>query len=305
MRRMTTSRLSNGSHLQSIGLGTWRSAPGEVGAAVTTAIEIGYRHIDCAAIYGNEAEIGVALEQCGVPRAELWITSKLWNDSHAAVDVKPALEKTLADLRLDYLDLYLIHWPIVQKPGVVIPESGADFVSLDVTPVAETWGAMEAVADAGLARGIGVSNFSVHKLERLLKDARIPPSVNQIEMHPYLQQPEMLAFCDAHDIHLTAYAPLGSENKALLEDAVVGAIAERNGCTPAQVLLRWGVQRGTWVIPKSVHRERLAQNLAAGDLTLSDDDMATLAGLDRAHRFVDGSFWVHEGGPYTLANLWD
>ena len=302
---MTTLRLSNGSPLPSIGLGTWRSTPGDVGAAVSTALELGYRHIDCAAIYGNEAEIGVALEECGVPREELWITSKLWNDSHAAADVKPALQKTLADLRLDYLDLYLIHWPVVQKPGVMIPESGADFVSLEDTPIAETWGAMEAIADAGLARHIGVSNFSVLKLERLLADARIPPCMNQIEMHPYLQQPEMLVFCNARDIHLTAYAPLGSENQALFDDAVVGAIAARNDCTPAQVLLAWGVQRGTSVIPKSVHRERLAENLAAGARALSDNDMTELAALDRAHRFIDGTFWVHDGGPYTLANLWD
>jgi alcohol dehydrogenase (NADP+) len=302
---MPTPRLPTGAPLQPIGLGTWKSTPGEVGAAVATAIELGYRHIDCASIYGNEAEIGVALEECGVPREELWITSKLWNSSHAAGDVRPALDKTLSDLRVDYLDLYLIHWPVAQKPGVVIPESGADFVSLDDIPVAETWGAMEAAADAGLARHIGVSNFSVLKLERLLADARIPPYMNQIEMHPYLQQPEMLAFCNAHDIKLTAYAPLGSENKALLEDATVGAVGIRNDCTPAQVLLAWGVQRGTSVIPKSVHRDRLAQNLAAGNVALSEDDMAELAALDRAHRFIDGTFWVHEGGPYTLDNLWD
>ena len=292
-----------------LGLGTWKSEPGEVGAAVKTALRLGYRHIDCAAIYGNEPEIGVALEEAlgegVVARDDVWITSKLWNTAHAPADVRPALERTLADLRLDYLDLYLMHWPVALKPGTGIPSSAADFISLDDLPIADTWRAMEPLVAEGLCRQIGVSNFSVCKLEALLADAQVPPATNQIEMHPYLQQRAMMEFCAAHDIHLTAYAPLGSGNTSLLADATVVAIAGRHGCTPAQVLIRWALQRGTSVIPKSSNPERIAQNLAAADVPLSDDDMLELAALDRAHRFIDGTFWVHEGGPYTLANLWD
>jgi len=296
-------------NMPQLGLGTWKSEPGEVGEAVKTALRLGYRHIDCAAVYGNEAEIGVALEEAfadgGIARADVWVTSKLWNTSHAPDDVRPALMQTLSDLRLDYLDLYLMHWPVVLKKDAAMPLSAADFIALDKLPVADTWHAMEPLVAEGLCRQIGVSNFSVLKLEALLGAAKIPPAANQIEMHPYLQQPAMLEFCAAHNVHLTAYAPLGSGDLSLLADATVVAISERHGCTPAQVLIRWAMQRGTSVIPKSCNPERIAQNLSAADVVLSDDDMRELAALDRAQRFIDGNFWVHEGGPYTLANLWD
>ena len=296
-------------NMPQLGLGTWKTEPGEVGEAVKTALRLNYRHIDCAAVYGNEAEIGVALEEAFangiVARADVWITSKLWNTSHAPADVRPALMQTLSDLRLDYLDLYLMHWPVVLKKDAAMPLSAADFISLDELPVADTWRAMEPLVGEGLCRRIGVSNFSVLKLEALLGAAQIPPAANQIEMHPYLQQPAMLEFCAAHNVHLTAYAPLGSGDLSLLADATVVAIAERHACTPAQVLIHWAMQRGTSVIPKSSNPERIAQNLAAADVALSDDDMRELAALERAQRFIDGNFWVHEGGPYTLANLWD
>jgi len=296
-----------------LGLGTWKSEPGEVGGAVRTALELGYRHIDCAAIYGNEAEIGEALADC--ERDQLWVTSKLWNNAHASADVDPALRQTLADLRLDYLDLYLIHWPVVLRKECVVPETGADMLSLDQVPIAETWRAMEALVDQGLCRHIGVSNFSVAKLESLIAGARIAPAMNQIELHPYLQQRAMVEFCAAHGIGLTAYSPLGSPDRpetmkaedepVLLEDAAVAAIAARHGCSPAQVLIAWALARGTAVIPKSVNRARLEQNLAAAPIALRETDMAELAALDRARRYVDGSFWEREGGPYTRANLWD
>ncbi|MHC4407613.1 MAG: aldo/keto reductase [Planctomycetota bacterium] len=299
--------------LPMLGLGTWKSTPGEVGSAVRTALELGYRHIDCAAIYGNEAEIGAALAGC--ERDQLWITSKLWNNAHAAADVEPALRKTLSDLRLDYLDLYLIHWPVVLRKECVVPETGADMLSLEQVPILETWRAMEALVDKGLCRNIGVSNFSIAKLDALLGSARIAPAMNQIELHPYLQQPAMLEFCAAHRIGLTAYSPLGSPDRpetmkaedepVLLEDAAVASIAARHDCSPAQVLIAWAIARGTAVIPKSVNRTRLEQNLAAASIALSETDMAELAALDRARRYVDGSFWEREGGPYTVANLWD
>ena len=302
-----------GATLPALGLGTWKAAPGEVGSAVNAALELGYRHIDCASIYGNEAEIGVALAAAQhdglVPREELWITSKLWNDCHAPGQVRPALEQTLRDLQLEHLDLYLIHWPVVHRHGVVIPGLAAEQIPLEQLPLHETWGAMEALVDAGLVRHIGVSNCSTVKLSDLLPHCRIKPAMNQIERHPWLQQHSLLNFCRQEGIAVTAYAPLGSATAKgpapLLLDPVISTIATAHDASPAQVLLAWGLACNTAVIPKSVHRERLAANLAAAQLHLSPAELEQIAALDRHHRFVDGSFWELPQGPYTLSNLWD
>ncbi len=310
---------NNGDRMPVLGLGTWKSEAGEVGDAVRAALEIGYRHIDCALIYGNEPEIGAALEKAladgVVKREELWITSKLWNNAHAPEDVRPAFEQTRRDLRVDYVDLYLIHWPIALKKGVLIPETADQFVSLDEQPIADTWTEMEKLVDDGLAKQIGVSNFSVKKLTELKASARIPPTVNQVEMHPYLQQPELLEWCNTNDVFVTGYAPLGSgdrpdrlrsdEEVMLLKDPTLAAIAARAGITAAQVLLRWALQRGTSVIPKSVNPERLRENLASAEVVLTEQDLRELAALDRGRRYIDGTFWVHPGGPYSLGGIWD
>ncbi|MHC4990800.1 MAG: aldo/keto reductase [Planctomycetota bacterium] len=316
---MKTLSLFDGDRIPALGLGTWRSSDGRARDAVTEAIAIGYRHIDCASIYGNEAEIGTALRSVQdsgvVSREDLWITSKLWNDAHEPDHVAPALRKTLDDLQLETLDLYLIHWPVVLRHGVLGPKTPDDYLSLEDVPLIETWRAMEACQQAGLCRHIGVSNFSARKLRGIIEGATIRPAMNQVEAHPFLQQSALVAYCRSEGVLVTAYSPLGSPDRpagmvleqepSLLDDPVVVEIADRRSLMPAQVLIAWAINRGTVVIPKSVNPERLRQNYQAAGVELDDADMAALARLDRHHRFVHGAFWEMKGAPYTRAGIWD
>lgn len=309
----------NGDRMPLLGLGTWKSEPGELAPAIREAVGIGYRHLDCAPIYGNEAEVGEALADLfskgGVRREELWVTSKLWNAHHLPGDVLPALKQTLRDLRLDHLDLHLMHWPVALRPGIGLPQGPEDFLAPAEAPLSETWAAMEEAVDAGLCRHIGVSNFNPHKLRALSNGARIPPAVNQVECHPYLAQRELLDLCRAQGILLTAYSPLGSpdrparvrkdEDPVLLEAPEIQAIAGRLEVSPAQVLLAWALQRGTSVIPKSVSPARLRQNFEAQQLKLDPSDMTAIEALDRGLRYIDGSFWCPPGSPYTREWLWE
>jgi alcohol dehydrogenase (NADP+) len=311
--------LFSGDKVPVLGLGTWKMAGDLARASVQTALECGYRHVDCARIYENEADVGRALELSirggRVSREELWVTSKLWNDAHHQQLVRPALESSLHDLQLDYLDLYLMHWPIAHQPGIVRPENGAGYASLDEAPLAETWLAMRDCQSSGLCRNIGVSNFNIPKLERLIADTGIVPAVNQVEAHPYLQQRPLLEYCDRKGIRLTAYSPLGSGDRpdamkrpdepVLFHEPLICQLAKKYQVSVAAVLIAWAVNRGTIVIPKSSSEVRIRENLAAGKLDLADDDMRAIAGLDRQYRFVDGKFWECEGSPYTADALWN
>lgn len=305
--------LNTGATMPSLGLGTWKAPIGQVGQAVAYALtEAGYDHIDCAAIYKNQEEIGeVFNEVFGTgkrERADVFITSKLWNTDHRKDAVRGACESTLRDLHLDYLDLYLMHWGIAIPPNDTPPNnpSGRWTEQLDENGVLltekvsirETWEAMEELVEAGLVKAIGVANFTAPMLNDLLSYAKIPPAVNQIELHPYLQQTELVEFCRYHGIAVTAYSPLGSPGNyrekgfpTLSEDETITTIATQHRKSPTQILIRWGIQRGTILIPKSVTPERIQENIDVYDFLLSEAEMATIAALDRNLRFVNPYVW--------------
>ena len=315
---MKTLELRGGTRMPALGLGTWKSEPEEVYSAVRAAIDVGYRHIDCAAIYQNEEEVGRALTdafQAGdAKREDVWITSKLWNDSHAPEHVRPALETSLRKLQLDYLDLYLIHWPVALRHGFELPRGPEDFLPLSEVPLESTWEAMLNVSEQGLTREAGVSNFSKRMIEQVRDATGQTPAVNQVELHPYLQQDALVAACEALGIAVTAYSPLGSPDSAammgrhddvlLTQHPTIAAIADAHQATPGQVLIAWALARGTSVIPKSVNPGRIAENWGARELALTPADMTTIAALDRHQRMVDGRFWF-VGETYSPQTLWD
>lgn len=259
-----TVSLANGVEMPRLGLGTYKSADGrEVTSAVEYALELGYRSFDTASLYGNEAGIGAAVAASGIPRDEIFLTSKMWNDEQGYDATLAAFERSLGRLGTDYLDLYLVHWPRAETP--------------------ETWRAMERLLDEGAVRAIGVCNHLEHHLEALLRTATVPPMVDQYEFHPWLQQPSLREYCGRHGIVVEAWAPLMKGRVAEVPELVT--IGERHGKSPAQVAIRWLLQQGVVTIPKSVHRERIAENAGVFDFELSEDEVQAIDRVDRGERF--------------------
>lgn len=260
----TTVELRGGVAMPRFGLGVWQASPGgEAKRAVLEALRVGYRLVDTASAYRNEEDVGAAVRESGIPREEIFVTTKLWNTDHGHDKTLRAFDRSLRRLGLDRVDLYLVHWPVEGLRQ-------------------ETWGSMERIFAEGRARAIGVSNYTVRHLEELLARAEVPPTVNQVEFSPFLHQRELLDFCDRHGIVLESYGPLVRGEK--MDDPVLGRVARKAGRTPAQVLLRWGLQRGTVVIPKSVRPERIRENAGVFGWELGPADMAALDALDEGHR---------------------
>ena len=266
MATVPTIRLNNGVEIPQLGFGVYQVPPEDTADAVSTALEIGYRHIDTAEMYGNEKGVGEAVARSGIDRGEVFVTSKLNNGFHRRDDALRAFDQSLGDLGFEYLDLFLVHWPL---PGIDV-----DYV--------ETWRAMEEIYASGRCRAIGVSNFQAHHLRRLFAETEVRPAVNQIEVHPYLAQEELRAFDADHEIVTEAWSPIAQGK--VLDDPAVVRVAERYSRTPAQVVLRWHVQRGDVVFPKSVNRERMQQNFELFDFELDGDAMGDLSALDRGER---------------------
>ncbi|KAJ2004257.1 hypothetical protein H4R26_002614 [Coemansia thaxteri] len=280
----TDLKLSNGVLMPAIGLGTWRAdESGVLAQTIKTAVALGYRHIDCAKIYGNQREIGQALKGAGVPRSELFIVSKIYQNKHRPELVAGALDEILDELQLEYLDLLLMHWPYALNPEI----SSIDFVSSDIenVPIMDTWRAMEDLVESGKVRAIGVSNFNRAILDKMIPQCSIVPAVNQVEIHPYNQQTGLVKFCRQHGIAVTGYCPLGGTKISVMEDKFIQRVAEAHLCTPAQVALSWALARGIAVIPKSTSETRLKQNLH--QITLTSDEMRMFAKLDKNERKVD------------------
>jgi len=278
--------LNTGAKIPAIGLGTWQSEPGEVGKAVEAALRRGYRHIDTALAYGNEAEVGAGIKASGVPRSEIWLTTKLDNPWHKRV--QEGIDSSLKSLGVDYVDLYLMHWPCSSNPDnmeTVYPDW--DYVN--------TWAEMQKIPSSK-AKAIGVSNFGIQHLERLLNDpsCKVVPAVNQIELHPNNPSPKLVAYNTSKGIHTTGYSCLGSTDSPLYKDKTLAALAEKKGKTIQQILLVWGLQHGWSVIPKSVSKARIEANYEIDGWELTDEEMKTIDSLPGRFK-VCGDAWLPDG----------
>lgn len=316
--------LSNGAKIPVIGLGTFGSDNYNnevIAGAVKTAIEMGYRHIDCASVYGNEKEIGEVIARLisegKIKREELWITSKVWNDMHGEGDVIKSCRQSLADLQLDYLDLYLVHWPF---PNYHAPHCDGDARNPDSKPYIHedymvAWRQMEQLVEMGLVKNIGTSNNTIPKMELLLRDAKIKPVVNEMEIHPHFQQPELFAYMVANHIVPIGYSPIGSpkrperdrsaDDTVDIEDPVIVKIAERLNLHPAVVCLKWAVQRGQVTIPFSVTPSKIFSNLEGVTKDpLTEAEMEEISKIDKKCRLIKGQVFLWEGAK-GWEDLWD
>jgi alcohol dehydrogenase (NADP+) len=310
-------KFSNGDTMHAIGLGTWKATGNDVKQAVKDALQAGYRHIDTAKNYGNEAVIGEALAEVfsegDILREDVFITSKLWNDSHAEGQVIPALQESLKKLQLDYLDLYLIHWPVAFRNGIDFPKKPEDYLTPEEAPIIETWKQMEKAKKDGMAKHIGVSNFSEKKLKDLISKATIKPEMNQVELHPLLQQRALLDYCKSENINVTAYSPLGSGDRAkamkadnepnMMDLDVLKEIAKERSASVPQVMIAWHNHRGCAAIPKSTTAEHIKANFKAADVSLTDSDMRKIEKLDRHFRYINGKFFEEPSRGYR--NIYD
>lgn len=277
--------LNTGAQIPAVGFGTWKAATGEAGKAVEDAFAAGYRHFDCAPLYNNEPEIGEVFRKAPIPRAEYFVTTKLWSSDHQRV--AQALDKSLNDLGLEYVDLYLMHWPITLSP-----DTGAEYGKEDRKTHAEgwdfcdTWREMEKLLSTKKARAIGVANFSTENLEKLLSTAKVTPAVNQTEIQPQLPQKKLNEYCKSKGIHQTAFGPLGGSGSTLHEEPAIVEISKDKGIATGNVMLSWGIQKGWSVIPKSTNPQRIAANLK-DNRELAEDDMARIdqLGTSKPHRF--------------------
>lgn len=258
--------LNNGLNIPQLGYGVWKIPDEDAALAVGQALETGYRLIDTAKIYGNERGVGKAIANSDIPREDLFITTKLWNADHGYENTLRAFDESLEKLGLDYVDLYLIHWPTPMYDNYV-----------------DTYKAMEKIYKDGRAKAIGVCNFDIEHLERIMDECEVKPAVNQVECHPFLQQKELRAFCEKHDIQIESYSPLMNGTRVLDEDTIKD-IADQYGKTPAQVILRWHLQSDLVTIPKTVTPSRMKENLDVFDFELSQADMDKMAALDRNER---------------------
>jgi diketogulonate reductase-like aldo/keto reductase len=289
-----------------------------VADAVKSAAQMGYRHFDCASVYGNEGRIGRSFEEMlnsGLSRKDLWITSKLWNDKHGEQDVIASCKKSLADLHLDYLDLYLVHWPFpnFHAPGCDVSARSADAKPYIHADYMKTWRKMEELVELGLVRHIGTSNMTIPKLELVLRDARIKPAVNEMELHPHFQQPELFQFVVGHGIQPIGYCPIGSpgrpdrdrtpEDTAPTKDPVILEIARQYGVHPALICIKWAVQRGQTPIPFSINNYRANLECVTRD-PLSQDEMCRIAAIDRKCRLIKGQVFLWKDGQ-SWEDLWD
>lgn len=317
--RAPTIQLSTGAQLPVVGFGTWRAAPADTVASVYTALESGYRHIDCARIYANEKEVGAGITKAFnekiVTREEVFITSKVWNTEHSRELALQSVRDSLADLQLKYLDLVLIHWPvhfarIPEKGSFPRDESGQVINETDASKasIRAAWEGLEDAFASGLTRAIGVSNFSSAQIDELMLYAKVKPVCNQVELHPFFPQDELLAYCKSKNIAVVQYSPLGNlnagseENDTPLKDPLIVELAAKYKKTPAQIILRWGIQHGQVVLPKSVTPSRIRENIDIFDFQLDQSDMEAIKKLGAKNkRFVNPNFNV--GGTHVFAKL--